>query len=202
MTLPSRPRPDRPSAAARRPVSRPRASRRTVRAAALGVVAVLAAAVPGVGAAATPPAPTAPVADGVYTLGQRGQLVTQQVTDPDAHATLVPPAQGPDAQGPDAQRWDIRCDDGGACTLRNVRSGAFLGHRGGPSAHQPVAARTAPMAWRLTPAGSPGTYRLLSAEDPNYTLDISPLLIYPPRLELNKANGNSSQVWEVRPAHS
>ncbi|MFD9817326.1 RICIN domain-containing protein [Streptomyces sp. NPDC059080] len=197
MTLPSRPRPDRPSAAARRPASRPRASRRTVRAAALGAVAVLAAAVPGVGAAATPPAPTAPVADGVYTLGQRGQLVTQQVTDPDAHATLVPPAARPDAQ-----RWDIRCDDGGDCTLRNVRSGAFLGHRGGPGAHQPVAARTAPMAWRLAPAGAPGTYRLLSAKDPNYALDISPLLIYPPRLDLNKANGNSSQVWEIRPAHS
>ncbi|MEU3713352.1 RICIN domain-containing protein [Streptomyces catenulae] len=195
MTLPPRPRPDHPTAA--RPASRPRACRRTVRAAALGAVAVLAAAVPGVGVAATPPEDTAPVADGVYTLGQRGQRVTQPDGDADAHATLLPPA----AQ-PDGQRWEVRCDDGGDCTLSNVRSGAFLGHRGGPGAHVPVITRTAPTAWHLDPAGAPGTYRLLAAKDRNYALDLSPLLIYPPRLELNTVNGNSSQVWELRPAHS
>ncbi|MFF9478144.1 RICIN domain-containing protein [Streptomyces sp. NPDC014733] len=199
MTLPPPPRPARPTAA--RPAPGPRTSRRTVRAAALGAVAVLAAAVPGVGVAATPPTATAtattPVVDGVYTLGQRGQRVTEPDGDPDAHATLVPPA----AQ-PDTQRWEIRCDDGGDCTLSNVRSGAFLGHRGGPAAHEPVTTRTEPTAWHLDPAGAPGTYRLLAAKDRNYALDLSPLLIYPPRLELNTAGGNSSQVWEIRPAHS
>ncbi|GAA3164427.1 MULTISPECIES: RICIN domain-containing protein [Streptomyces] len=195
MTLPLRPRPDRPTAA--HPAPRPRASRTTVRAAALGAVAVLSAAVPATGAAATPPADAAPLADGVYTLGQRGQRVTQPAPDADAHVTLEPPA----AQ-PNAQRWEVRCDDGGDCTLRNVRSGTFLGHRGGPGAHEPAVARTAPAAWHLDPAGAPGTYRLLAAEDRNYALDISPLLIYPPRLDLNKAGGNSSQVWEIRPAHS
>ncbi|WP_399087274.1 RICIN domain-containing protein [Streptomyces sp. BBFR2] len=172
-------------------------SRRAVRAAALAAVAVLTAAVPGTGVAATPPTAAAPVADGVYTLGQRGQLVTQPDGDAAAHATLVPPAERPATQ-----RWRVRCDDHGGCTFRNADSGAYLGHRDGPSAHAPVAAQQAPVAWRLAPTGTPGTYRLLTAEDPHYALDISPLLIYPPRLDLNTANGNSSQQWEIHPAHS
>lgn len=134
------------------------------------------------------------IPDGTYTIMGPGG----QITNPDrgVGVFLLPP------QGDPTQQWAANFDSG-ACTLRNVQTGTFLGNDGDPNEPAMMVRGTGrPFPWQLSqgPDGQPSTFVLSSAASGGgLILTLSLLRIYPPQLAILDSNDFSTFEWQFRP---
>ena len=100
----------------------------------------------------------------------------------------------------DAARWDVASDGEGGYTLRNVKTGVYLGSGADPTAPAPkLEGVTEPFAWKIE-KGPERTF-FLSPRNSNgaMRLSTSPLPMYPPRVGWT-ASGYEPQDWCLLPA--
>ncbi|MEU5158752.1 hypothetical protein AB0G74_03970 [Streptomyces sp. NPDC020875] len=155
--------------------------------AAAGAAALLAA---GTAAAATtaaaratgPAARRAPAPDGVYAIGRPEEELLTLLEPRDSVVVLHPVGQ------PGDQEWQLRTLANGNVTLRNLRRNTYAGYEGDPRRGRFVVGTDRPVEWSLRQSAEPYTFHVVVPGGPvdgaELALDLSPLLIYPPRTAL------------------
>ncbi|WP_328915900.1 MULTISPECIES: hypothetical protein [unclassified Streptomyces] len=136
----------------------------------------------------------AAVPSGVYAITRpRDQLLT--LDNPDGPVIVLPPVGQPGVQ-----EWEVRSLPNGNVTLRNLREGTFAGYEGDPYPNRPVIGRRTPTEWALRQSAVPFAFHVVVPGGPvdgvELVLDLSLLLIYPPRTALRPIEPtNQGQTW-------
>jgi hypothetical protein len=99
----------------------------------------------------------------------------------------------------DGAKWDVAIDGEGSYTLRNVKTGIYLGSGADPTAPAPMLEGVSePFAWKIAP-GPEGTFFLSPGRSNGaMRLSTSPLRSYPPRVGW-MATGYEPQDWRLVP---
>ncbi|GGO93122.1 RICIN domain-containing protein [Wenjunlia tyrosinilytica] len=140
----------------------------------------------------------APVPNGLYTIARPGeQLLTLEggSAEPKTPALLLPPTGSPGEQ-----EWSLEGLTNGNCTIRNLKSGTYLGFDGDPEVNKPVGGFTEPCEWALYQSSQPRTFHLVVPGGPvdgeELAVDLSLLRIFPPRIALRPLDvANARQAW-------
>lgn len=150
----------------------------------------------GASGAAKPSAGTlrAPVPPGVYAISKpRDQLLTLEA--PEGPVIVLPPIGEPGVQ-----EWSLRSLSNGNVTLQNLREGTYAGYEGAPQVNKPVVGRPTPTEWVLRQSAEPFAFHVVVPGGPidgiELALDLSLLLIYPPRTALRPYRPEDQrQAW-------
>lgn len=168
--------------------------------AAAGVAALFTA---GAAKAATPAAGDAPfsarnaravVPSGVYSISKpQDQLLTLERSE--GPVVVLPPVGQPGIQ-----EWEVRSLPNGNVTLRNLERGTYAGFEGAPHVNTPVVGRPEPTEWVLRQSAEPFAFHVVVPGGPvdgaELVLDLSLLLIYPPRTALRPWDPyDQRQTW-------
>lgn len=160
--------------------------------AALGAVVALTTA-PSAAAAS----PRAMVPDGVYSItfgGDEDSVLTPLSDQKGAPTVLLPPTGDPVYQ-----EWELVRDSKFTQIIRNINSGLYLTLGGQQAAdHRPVVAGPYPYSW-VVRTGSVPDRVTIRAWEAGFALDRSPMLIYPPRVDVQTSRGDLSQEWVLTP---
>lgn len=137
------------------------------------------------------------VPSGTYTIAFNGienaLLTAEPGPFPGRPVVLLPPLGEPGAQ-----EWQIR-SEGGASTIRSLRTGLFLGlETEMPRPHQFAVLSPRPYPWRLEPGSAPNQV-FISTVVPGdrLRLDRSPVLVYPPRVDVQFPKPGDEQKWAL-----
>jgi hypothetical protein len=122
--------------------------------------------------------PRAMVADGVYQIafGSRDELLTSEPRVGSA-ALLLPP----DESG--YQDWQIE-PNGGGYTIRNVRSGLFLGFSEAPEPYRFAVVTPVPYEWNVWPVFGNRVVVSIPVPGGELRLDRSPIMTFPARVDV------------------
>lgn len=146
------------------------------------------------GATRSAAAQRAAVPSGVYAITKpRDQLLT--LDDPTGPVIVLPPAGQPGIQ-----EWEVRSLPNGNVTLRNLRQGTYASYEGDPYPNRLVTGRPTPTEWVLRQSAEPFAFHVVVPGGPvdgvELVLDLSLLLIYPPRAALRPYEpSNQRQAW-------
>jgi hypothetical protein len=165
--------------------------------AALGAMAALAVtpatAVPADGPTGVTQSRTVP--DGVYGIalhGDESALLTSEWTEAGGPIVLLPPLGEPGYQ-----EWEFVRDSRSTQLIRNLRNGLYLGlGEREPGNHQIVVAGVHPFSWYVRPGSAPDRVHI-SHPGTGLRLDRSPVLIYPPRVDIQEPRDDADQEWEL-----
>ncbi|KAA5836038.1 RICIN domain-containing protein [Saccharopolyspora hirsuta] len=152
------------------------------------------AALAGIAPAATAAESRAAVPSGVYQIGfgasSFGEVLTEGAAEPGAPALLLPRGEG-------SQDWRIT-PNGRGYTIRNVKSGLYLGVESEPRQHRFAVASATPYTWDLAPSSQFDRVRIASySPEGEFRLDVSPVLIFPPRVDVQHARQGIGQDWQL-----
>lgn len=151
------------------------------------------------GLAAFAPAATAQsrayVEPGTYQVGfgmsSFGEVLTEEWNArPGSPAVLLP-------RGAGAQAWVIT-PNGQGYTIRSAHSGRYLGVEVEPGHHRLAVITTRPYTWDLAATARFDRVRIASySPEGEFRLDRSPLLISPPRVDVQQAREGIGQEWRL-----
>lgn len=136
----------------------------------------------------------APVPPGVYAITKpHDRLLT--LDDREGPVIVLPP----DGE-PGFQEWQLESLSNGNVTLRNLRHGTYASYEGDPSVNKLVVGRPTPTEWALYQSAEPRRFHVVVPGGPidgtELALDLSLLLIYPPRTALRPLRlDDRDQAW-------
>lgn len=139
------------------------------------------------------------VPDGVYRIAFKGdgKLLLTHISDLEGSPTVL---MAPYHHDPDYQRWEIVRDSRTSQIVRNLGSGLYLGlGEKEPKNHRPVVATPYPYSWAIHPGSTPDRSLITSVIGTGLRLDRSPLLISPPRVDIQEPRADGSQEWQLTP---
>ncbi|MEU3600007.1 hypothetical protein ABZ714_14985 [Streptomyces sp. NPDC006798] len=178
------------------PMSRRRALGLTAAAGAAALLAAgTAAAAPTAAARPTRPAARrAPVLDGVYGISRPEEELLTLLEPRDSVVVLQPGGQ------PGDQEWQARTLPNGNVTLRNLRWNTYAGYEGDPRRGRFVVGTDRPVEWSLRQSAERYTFHVVVPGGPvdgaELAIDLSPLLIFPPRTALETLRPHDvRQAW-------
>ncbi|MER7011099.1 RICIN domain-containing protein [Saccharopolyspora sp. NPDC000359] len=148
----------------------------------------------GFAPAATAAESRAAIPSGTYQIGfaasSFGEVLTEGGAEPGTPALLLPRGQG-------HQDWLIT-PNGQGYTIQNAHSGRYLGVESEPSQHRYAVASAAPHTWNLVSSPQGDRVRIASyGPEGEFRLDVSPLLIFPPRVDVQHARDGIGQDWQL-----
>ncbi|MER5267679.1 hypothetical protein ABTZ99_36840 [Actinosynnema sp. NPDC002837] len=170
-----------------------RRAARTIVAWTAAVCAVVALTTAPSATASTTAAPRAMVPDGVYGITFGG--------DEDAHLTPLSSQQGaptvllPPIGLPGYQEWELVRDSRTTQLIRNLGTGLYLTPgEGQPADHRAVVAGPYPYSWVVRTGSAPNRVTIATWNG-GFALDLSPKMIYPPRVDVQTRRSDLSQEW-------
>lgn len=137
----------------------------------------------------------ASVPDGVYWVSFTGEQLLSPLGsggNPGMPTVLLPPTGEPGLQ-----QWQVQRTDNGTSTIRNLRTGMYLGFDGDPDQYEMARLYPEPREWQLTAGGEPNTFTI-GVPDTDMRLGLSLLRIWPPHLALMPSLGDEYQAWTFR----
>ncbi|MEU9110510.1 hypothetical protein AB0D04_01615 [Streptomyces sp. NPDC048483] len=101
---------------------------------------------------------------------------------------------------PGDQEWEVQSASNGNCTIRNLRSGTYVGYNGDPQPNMQVAGYGEPREWVLQQSAEPFSFHIVVPGGPvdgqELALDLSLLRIFPPRIAVRPLEVNDQrQAW-------
>ncbi|MFE2754850.1 hypothetical protein ACFXGA_22895 [Actinosynnema sp. NPDC059335] len=134
------------------------------------------------------------VPDGVYRIAFNGEQkgLLSHISRLEGSPTVL---MGPFHHDRDYQRWEIVRDSRTTQIVRNVGSGLYLGlGEKEPKHHRPVVATPYPHSWAIHPGSTPDRMFITSVVGSGLRLDRSPLLIFPPRVDIQEPRAGAGTV--------
>ncbi len=143
----------------------------------------------------------APVPNGVYAISRPNeQLLTLLggAREPGAQVVVLPPTGNPGEQ-----EWQVEGLSNGNVTIRNLRSGTYLGYDGAPEKMKLLGGFEEPREWALRQSSEPFTFHIVvpggPVEGTELAADLSLLLVFPPLTALMPLEGgNVGQAWRFQ----
>ncbi|KDQ08428.1 carbohydrate-binding module family 13 protein [Botryobasidium botryosum FD-172 SS1] len=129
-----------------------------------------------------------------------GQLITFTDAENGAPALLLPPSGNPKDQ-----EWQVQRASDGGYTFKNTQTGKYLGFEGPPEVNKLIVTTDEPKEWELRQSNGPFTFFLVVPGGPvgpgELIIDLSDLLIFPPRLALRPVQSSNSAAWQFQSLH-
>ncbi|MER7077601.1 hypothetical protein SAMN02982929_04287 [Saccharopolyspora kobensis] len=141
--------------------------------------------------AATAAQPRAYVQPGTYQIEFGTSSFGEVLTEPWDAAPGTPVVLLPRGEG--AQVWVI-ARKGHGYTIQSAQTGHYLGVRVEPGHHRLAVVTPQPHTWTLDAASRAGRVHIASGQ---FRLDRSPLLIFPPRVDVQQARDGIGQEWQL-----
>ncbi|MDA3645937.1 RICIN domain-containing protein [Saccharopolyspora indica] len=141
--------------------------------------------------AATAAQSRAHVQPGTYQIGLGTSSFGEVLTVPWDAAPGEPVVLLPRGEG--AQVWVI-APKGDGYTIQSAQSGQYLGVQEEAGPHRLAVVTPQPYTWDLSTASRSDRVHIASGQ---FRLDVSPLLIFPPRVDVQWARDGIGQEWQL-----
>ncbi|KAG0284796.1 hypothetical protein BGZ96_010872, partial [Linnemannia gamsii] len=131
--------------------------------------------------------------EGLYQV-ELGQLLLTDIDgEPNKIAHLKP------EDGSPAQLWRLAHEEEGRFTLRNEKSDLYLSFHGDPEPNKLLTVSRKPSSWKASRAGDRLFIESVDRYEGEHLLvDVSHLLVWPPRVVLQWPRKTDDQTWSFR----
>ncbi|KAF9897543.1 hypothetical protein BX616_005387 [Lobosporangium transversale] len=138
--------------------------------------------------------------DGLYRIWQQEPTSTLSCYFPEAESPVVLLPQEEGEEAPKTQKWELKNNpDNGTVTFCHCDTGLFLSSKGADQ-HAPVILGNEEQEWVLEEGSKSGQFFIHHPSGSDKTnLDLSMLLIYPPRVVVMQRRPESE--WSFEPAN-